>query len=335
MIRFIALTLGIASLAQAAAPAYDFFICANINRDYVIGSTITTTNGLFQRDEATGEWRHFGYNDTSITALAFDPRDRNVIYTTTLNGLWRSLDGGETWKITTSWDVTEARDVAVDPNAPDTLYMGVPSGLVVSTDRAETWTRREKGLPDRGKYTQTVEVDRTKAGRVFAGTEKGIFLTENAGKSWRQVQPADETVNDIQQSPHDPKWWAAVSDKNGAWQSRDGGKTWKPFAVLPNDQPIYNITFDSTNASRLAIASWAHGVWTSEDAGATWQPRNAGLPENPRGWRVGVDPNTGRLYASIFKETLYYSDDFGRTWHADALAGSAVNNFVSVPHLSR
>ena len=43
--------LALRSLA-AAAPAYDFFVCANINRNYVIGSKIVTTNGIFQRDAA-------------------------------------------------------------------------------------------------------------------------------------------------------------------------------------------------------------------------------------------------------------------------------------------
>ena len=79
-----------AVIPMAGAPAYDFFICANVNRNYVIGSKIVTTNGLFQRDPAANEWKHFGYNDTTISAVAFDPRDRDIIYTTKLNGIWVS-----------------------------------------------------------------------------------------------------------------------------------------------------------------------------------------------------------------------------------------------------
>ncbi len=182
LVGLIGLAVSSPSLATAEA-AYDFFICANINRNYVIGSKIVTTNGLFQRDGETSEWRHFGYNDTTISAVAFDPRDRDVIYTTTLNGIWRSLDGGESWRMMNSWDMTEGRDVAVDPQAPDTVYLALPDGVAVSTDRGMTWTRRENGLPDRGKYTQTLAVDRTVKGRVLAGCEKGIFLTANAGET--------------------------------------------------------------------------------------------------------------------------------------------------------
>jgi len=317
-----------------AAPALDFFICANINRGYVIGSKIVTTNGLFRLD-ADGTWQHFGYNDTSITAVAFDPRDRNVIYTSTLNGLWVSYDGGTSWRMVNGWDMTEARDVAVDPNAPDYVYLGVTDGVGVSVDRGQTIVRRDNGLPERGKYVQTIEVDRTTAHRVLLGCEQGVFLTEDAGLHWRVVLPTTTMVNDLEQSPHDPAHWIAVTDRHGAWASYDRGLTWTPMDGPSKTDPIYNVTFDPTNPLRLAVGGWADGAWTSEDGGKTWTERNAGLPANPRVWRVGVDPSSGRLYASVFKETLYYSDDFGRTWHPDALAGSLVNNFISVPRVQR
>lgn len=318
-------------LSMVGAPAYDFFICANVNRNYVIGSKIVTTNGLFQRDPVANEWKHFGYNDTTISAVAFDPRDRDTIYTTTLNGIWVSYDGGDTWKMTNSWDMTEGRDVAVDPQAPDTVYLALPDGIAVSVDRGQTWVRRENGLPDRGKYTQTIETDREIAGRVLAGCEKGIFLTEDSGQSWRQVLPTETTVNDLEQSPHNADHWLAVTDTHGAWRSTDGGESWRQIEALPTAEAIYNATYDPTDAKRQAIASWAYGVWASEDGGKTWTERNRGLPDGARAWRVGVDPNSGRLYASIFQETLYYSDDFGRTWQPDAMEGSSVNAFLSVP----
>ncbi len=325
---FLGLLAGISS-AAAAAPAYDFIIIANINRNYVVGSKIVTLNGLYQRD-AAGAWQHFGYNDTSLSAVAFDPRDRNVIYTSALNGLWRSLDGGKSWRISNDWSLTEARDVAVDPNAPDHVYLGVTDGVVASTDRAQTLVRRENGLPARGKYTQAIEVDRTRAGRVFAGCEVGIYLTEDGAQNWRRVFATTDQVNDLQQSPHDPQVWLAATQSAGALISRDGGLTWTAFDGVPKNHALYNITFDVADPKRLAIGSWGHGVLTSEDGGVTWASRNAGLPEPHRVWRVGIDP-AGRLYASVFGETLFASDDFGRTWKPDALAGSLVNQFLLLP----
>jgi hypothetical protein len=316
---------------ESAAPAagYDFFVGASITRNYVIGSKIVTINGVFRRD-AAGEWQHIGYNDTGISAFAFDPRNRDVIYTSALNGLWRSLDGGKLWRICNDSEMSEGLDVAVDPNAPDHVYLALPDGVAFSSDRAQTLERREKGLPARGKFTRVLAIDRTRAGRVFAGCEIGIYLTEDAGKNWRQVLPTEETVADVQQSPHDPQLWLAVTQSAGAWRSADGGLNWVRLPGMPGDHPLYNVTFDVTNPRRLAIGSWGRGVWTSEDGGGIWTDRNAGLPAPARVWRVGVDPE-GQLYASVVGQALYKSPDFGRTWRTEGLAGSAVRRFVLLP----
>ncbi len=318
---------------SAAAKEYDFYICAKVNRDYVIGSKVETVNGIFMRTDE-GTWEHQGYNDTTLTAVAFDPRDRNVVYTSANNGLWRSLDGGQHWRICNDWDMTEARHVAVDPNAPDHVYLSLPDGIAVSTDRAQTLVRRENGLPERGKYTQFVTIDRTQAGRAFAGCEVGIYFTENAGLNWRRVLETVDIVDDIQQSPHDPNHWLAVTQSAGAWSSQDNGLTWIQIESVPTSHALYNITFDPTDPQHLAIASWGLGILTSEDGGKTWQDRNTGLPEPHRVWRVGVDPD-GRLYASVHKQTLYFSDDFGRTWQPDTLRGSLVNYFLTLPKADR
>jgi photosystem II stability/assembly factor-like uncharacterized protein len=342
-IRFL-LPLLVATTALASG--HDFYIAATTNKNYVVGSVITTINGVF-RHEANGDWTHIGNNDTSVECVAFDPRDHRVFYTATINGCWRTLDGGQTGRCTTSWDMTEVRDVAVDPHSPDHVYIGLPDGIAVSPDRGNTWPRMENGLPDRGKFTQVVTADRTQAGRVLIGCEAGIFLTDNAAQSWRQVFRAKTTVYGIEQSPADPKLWVAVTQQDGALISRDNGLTWKQMQGVPSEKALYNITFDPTQPERLAIGSWTYGVLTSEDGGATWIARNEGLPGKKAGyrmpsdpgphcvWRVGVDPDSGRLYASVVGEALYMSDDFGRTWKNEGLEGSQINRFVFVPHTSK
>lgn len=327
--RFLFLLSGFALSPLFAAPAYDFFVCVTLNRNYVIGSKVVAANGVYQLADS-GDWQHLGANDPSITAIAFDPRDRRVHYTSALNGLWRSLDGGQLWRICNDWDMTEARDVAVDPNAPDHVYLALPDGIGVSTDRGQTLVRRERGLPARGKYTQVIQVDRTRAGRVLAGCEVGVFLTADGAQSWRRVLPTRDTVYDLQQSPHDPRVWLAATHALGLWRSVDGGDHWEKLAAAPASHPLYNVTFDVTQPQRLALGSWTLGAWTSEDDGRTWQARNAGLPAEHHVWRVGVDP-TGRLYASVHKETLYVSSDFGRNWQPATLDASQVNRFHLVP----
>lgn len=315
----------------AGAPAYDFYLCANINRNYTLGATVAAHNGVYRHE--AGGWRHVGYNDGTLTAVAFDPRDHSIVYTSALNGLWRSLDGGRLWRNCNDWDLTEARDVAVDPNAPDHVYLALPDGIAVSTDRGQTLVRREHGLPVRGKYTQVLHIDRTRAGRVFAGCETGIYLTENGAQRWRRVFAARDTVYDIQQSPHDPRVWLAATHGAGLQRSVDAGETWTRVPTAPATHPLYNVAFDVSQPQRLALGSWSLGVLTSEDGGQTWIPRTAGLPAPQNVWRVGIDP-AGRLYASVAAQTLFVSTDFGRNWQPDSIAAAQVNKFVLVPRRS-
>jgi photosystem II stability/assembly factor-like uncharacterized protein len=318
------------SRGATTAPKHDLYLCATISLNYVIGSKLETLSGLYRR-ETDGTYQHFGLNFPGIFNLAVDPRDSQVLYVASLNGALCSTDGGKTWRIGTSWDMTEPKDIFVDSNAPNNIYLALPDGIAVSPDRGVTWPRRENGLPDRGKYTQVVKVDRTRAGRALAGCESGIYLTENAAESWRRILPTEKTITDLRQSPHDPHVWLATTQSNGALISRDAGLTWKKFDGVPSAEALYNVAFDGTNAQRFAIGSWSYGVLTTEDGGKSWTERNAGLPEGHCVFRVGIDPDTGRLYAAVYKDAVFESDDFGRTWRKSGLEGSTVYNFVFLP----
>lgn len=331
LLALLALVVLPAVTAGCATAGHDLYLFGAVNiQGRVAGSRDTSLNGVYLR-QADGSFKHLGVNYPAMLAGSFDPRDARTFYVAALSGVLVTHDGGQSFRIGTSWDVTEPKGVMVDPNAPDTVYAALPDGITVSSDRGQTWTRREHGLPARGKYTQVVTVDRTRAGRVLAGCESGIYLTEDAAQSWRPVHPTKETVNDLQQSPHDPKFWLAATQSAGVLASHDGGLTWAPVPGLSADKAHYNIAFDPTNPQRIAIGGWTYGLLASEDGGRTWTARNDGLPAKHRVWRTAIDPDTGRLYAAVVYDSLYVSADFGRTWQAAGLPNSRISGFTFVP----
>jgi len=326
---------GLAASA-ATAPRYDLYLCAAFNNgSRVMGSKDGSSNGVFVRVGPDG-FQHVGINYPLTISAAFDPRDAQVFYVACLSGVLRTLDGGKSWRLVTGWAETEPKSIAVDFNEPDTVYTGLPDGIVVSRDRGQTWQRREQGLPERGKYTQVVRADRVQRGRVFIGCESGIYVTENGADSWKRVLPTAETVDDIQQSPHDPQLWIAVTQSAGALRSHDGGRTWKKIEGVPSEKALYNVAFDARDPKRLAVASWSHGLLVSEDGGVTWTARNAGLPQPAHVWRTAIDPDNGEIYAAVFGQGLSVSADFGRTWRVVAgMQGASIQTFTFVPRPGR
>lgn len=319
-------------MAKSAAALHDLYVTASINSSSrVMGGGGGALDGLYVRQAGTTEFKHVGLNMALLITVAVDPRDARQIFAAGLSGVMRTRDGGLTWRIVTGWDETEPKTVALDPVNPDTVYSGLPDGFIISHDQGQTWKRAEHGLPARGKYVQSLQVDRTATGRIFLGCETGIYLTEDGAKSWRRVFETVDTVNDLQQSPHDPAHWLAVSQSTGALESRDGGRTWRRLIGVPSEHALYNVAFHPLEAGRLAIASWSYGLWTSEDDGRTWADRNAGLPAPHRVWRAAFDPDSGELYAAVFEQALYRSADLGRTWSKVGMEGSVIRSFVFVP----
>jgi len=326
-----ALILGsLATSLTAGAALHDFYLCGAFNSgSRVMGAKDGSANGVFRLGPEG--FAHVGINYPLAISATFDPRDPNVFYVACLSGVLRTLDGGKSWRLVTGWNETEPKSIAVDPHAPDTVYTGLPDGIVVSTDRGQTWQRCENGLPERGKYTQVVQVDRAKRGRVFIGCETGIYLTEDSGKSWRRVLETVDTVNDIQQSPHNAKVWIAVTQSAGALRSKDGGRTWQKIPGVPAEKALYNVAFSARDSQYLAIASWTYGLLLSTDGGTTWTARNEGLPPGGHVWRTAIDPDTGFLYAAIFGKGLYSSADAGHMWNAAGMEGATIQTFTFVP----
>jgi len=323
----------LALAGTVVAQSHDTYVCASLDVDYILSSNQNPQNGLFRKG-SDGLWTHLGINDPYSSALSFDPRDPDIIYTATLTGALRTIDGGTTWKVLTDWQMPQPKDICVDPNEPDTIYLALREGIAISRNQGVSWTWSEGGLPERGRYTQTIQVDRTSAGRVLAGCEIGIYLTEDGAQNWTRVLVTEDTVNDIQQSPHDADTWMAVTQSAGAWMSRDGGATWSKQVGVPTAATLYNVTFDPTDAMHVAIGSWTYGVYTTEDGGLTWRTRNRGLPQGHHVWRVGVHPDTGWLYASVVQSDLYVSVDFGLTWERErgGLEGSQISDFAFIPN---
>lgn len=319
------------ALSAAGQSRHQLYAATVNGKAWVVGAQLGQSGLLKLAPDA--RWERLGFVHPMVMAADWDRTDPSVIYIAAGNGLIKASQGGRLWRITTGWDVTELRDVSVDPNEPHTVYFSHTAGIHKSRDGGTTWQAADNGI--REKYCETLQVDRSKAGRVVAGTANGVFVTEDGGGVWKRMGIEGWQVRRVAQSPHDAAHWLAGTQGAGLYQSKDGARTWEALGDVAVDRNLYDIAFDPRTPGRIALAGWGVGVMVSEDNGATWQRRSAGLPRWDV-WSVAFDPDMpGRLYADVHEESLYVSEDAGRSWRTAGLEGSIVYRLHFMPEAQR
>ncbi len=260
-------------------------------------------------------WRCIGPHRAGRTVGAAGvPGKPNVFYIGVNNGgVWKSTDYGRVWRpIFDDQSTGSIGYLAVAPSRPETIYVGtgeglqrpdlaVGDGMFRSDDGGKSW--RHIGLAD-AQQIPSILVDPKNPDRVFVAVlghpfgpnpERGVFRTDDGGKSWQKVLYRDENTgaSALAFDPKNPRIvWAAL------WEARKG--------------PWENSAWQGPGS----------GLFRSADGGATWKPMMNGLPtfEKDGLGRIGfciAERNPKRMYATVDARTgggIYRSDDGGQNW---------------------
>ncbi|MEZ5462624.1 hypothetical protein [Dokdonella sp.] len=137
-------------------------------------------------------------NYGTLAYVVESPHEKGVIWTGSDDGLVHvTRDGGETWKNVTPRGLAEClvNAIEVSPFDPGTAYIATTRykfndhapGLYKTTDYGASWTKIDKGIPD-NDFTRVVREDDVRPGLLYAGTERGVYLSWNGGKDWASFQ---------------------------------------------------------------------------------------------------------------------------------------------------
>lgn len=316
------LTALIAAVAvpwAVAQPA--LYVSLSNSKGYVVGAKLQES-GLFRYAEDT-LWSHIGWNHPFLSGISHNATSGTWVLAGG-NGALRSDDGGESWKITTGWRVTEAQHVAVDQLEPNLVYLATSYGVWRSLDDGRTWYESSRGLAE--PYTQAIVADRSIARRVLAATEGGVYASNDAAGTWALVGPETAMV-DLAQSPAAPSNWIAGARSGNVYVSADQGVSWTD--VMKAESEITAVAADPTDRARFAVVTYGDGVFFTENAGRTWAPVGAGLP-TPYLMETIFDRTTeGRLWVATKEQGIYYSDGDG-TWTYAGMNGTMVFDMLFV-----
>lgn len=270
-----------------------------------------------------GGWKLAGPFGGSARAIAIDPRNGGTLIAGSRDSLlFRSDDAGASWRLLPFPRGTPGvfNSVLIDPTESGRFYAGLDagdsrdSGVWESMDGGEHW-RVLTGTS--GARIESLAISPAHAEVIAAGTSKGVFLTVDAGATWRRISSeADVEMQDITALAFDPADTHTLyaGTPHLPWKTTDGGATWHSISTgLVDDSDIFSIRVDP-NRPQLLFASACSGIYRSDSAGAAWVKIH-GIPGTHRRTHIiAEDPrNSDTIYAGTTLG-LFKSPDGGKTW---------------------
>lgn len=276
--------------------------------------------------------------NTGAAEIAIDPTNPDILYASAHqrrrhewtyigggpeSGLYKSTDGGKTWKTINS-GLPEGNmgriGIAVSPVDPNYVYAIIEAredkgGFFRSTNRGESWSKMS-GHNTSGNYYQEIVCDLSNKDKVFS-MDTWLHHTEDGGKTFKATGEDKKHVDNhcIWINPKDPNHWIVGCD-GGLYETFNHAQDWKYYANLPiiqfykvatdNAMPFYNIyggTQDNNSMGGPSASINNAGILNSD-----WFITNGGDgfesaidPTNPNivyaqaqyGWLVRYDKTSG------------------------------------------
>jgi photosystem II stability/assembly factor-like uncharacterized protein len=307
-----------------------------------------------------------------IAALDAYAGDRLTIYVGSASGgVWKSTNGGVTFKPIFDKYTQSIGAVAIDPLKPETVWVGtgeswvrnsvsVGTGVYKTTDGGENW--QAMGLSD-SEHIARIVVHPRDSNTVFvcavghlwdANAERGVFRTTDGGKKWEKVLFVNNDTGcaDLAMDPQEPKilyagmwqvrrrpWtFASGGPGSGLFKSTDGGTTWRPVrkGLPPGDlgRIAIGVAPSRANVVYAVVEAKKTALFRSDDLGENWTEVNSSINVQYRPFyfsRLVVDPKD---FNRVYKPglTLTVSDDGGKTFSGLSISDAASGPSVHSDH---
>jgi len=284
--------LALADLSSASVRAVASTTHGDVSYAALIGGPRPA--GIYRSDDNGHTWQLVSSGPVAIKSLAVHSANEAVLYAGTTGGpaattdsLWRSDDGGQTWRrfvmsLPANPDgvLLPVNALATDPNQPGVLYVGTDGHGVyrIEDDEGRNGYKLVGGISLYDAHVNGLVVGPDS--RVYALTNKGLFVTDS--DAWQKL-PLPELAASLAVAPDDPQTLYVGCVSTGAYRTTDGGQTWEPInnglEMVPGAAlRVTALAVDEEAPNHVVVATaygvggqlvpW--GIFESWNAGHSW-----------------------------------------------------------------
>jgi photosystem II stability/assembly factor-like uncharacterized protein len=268
-----------------------------------------------------GEWQAIGPFGGPLQTVAADPHHANVVMAASANAaVFQSRDAGESWTFLPFPVESRAalHTLVFDPVRPRVIFAALTSerseyaGVFRSVDSGGSW-QQLRGMRGEQVWCIALSAD----GEVAAGTESGLYLSDDAGENWRTTAPGDGSpvgpVVSLAFDSHQPGV-LYLGTPHLAWKTSEHGAKWTPIHDgMFDDSDVFSLAVDPLTPGRI-YSSACSGLYMSSNAGTNWT--RAAMPRGvlDRTYLVAAHPSLrGYVYAGT-ASGIAWSVDGGAHW---------------------
>ena len=305
--------------------------------------------GVFRTADGGNSWEKvlFISDSTGSVDLEFAPDDPNTIYASVWraqrrpwtiisgsaveNGIYKSLDGGDSWKKLTEGlpsGLVGKIDLAVSASNPSRLWALIEApegsgGVYRSDDRGQSFemVSTKKELLDRPFYYCNIDANPLNADNIFVNSTR-FWISSDAGEKWRSLRTPHGDNHDMWINPKDSLLFIQSND-GGANITRDGGVTWSTQDNQPTSE-LYQVDVDDQFPYWLYAGKQDNGT-------AIAVPSN---PSGPSGYVIAVGGcETGPAVPKPGNPDIVYTNCKGRFGVFNKRTGQEMQYYVGASNI--
>lgn len=249
-------------------------------------------------------------------------------------GIFKTVDGGDFWFSKNNIESSKSTistanilDIVFDPFDNNIMYVGTDGvGIFKSMNNGESWKRiiDENNMLGTSSVINQISVNPKNASHIFVAAFQnnngGVYKTEDAGHSWKQMYVVPLSNQDIKSVAIDhsnPNILYTGTTAGGFLASSDGGESWRVLKWFFD--PIKKIYINPYNSSELFVLIEDKALYRSSDKGNNWIDLTSTFSGYPSATKIENlifdQQRPGVIYAPS-AYGLLRSDNNGSSWRA-------------------